>query len=213
MSRSYRVYAVDIPGEPGKSEAVRRELKGAAYADWLHELFAGLNIERAAVLGVSLGGWMGLRFASVYPQQVEQLVLLCPSGVAAQKLSFTLSVIPMLFLGEKGIDRVARIVYGNDDITKEVIAYTKLIASNFNPRLAIPLFSDAELKRLTMPVLLVAGARDALLPSQKTAARLTRLLPRLTALIDPDAGHVLVNQTSQVLEFLKTETQAEIFLA
>ena len=34
-SRHYRVYAVDLPGEPGKSAPVRLDWNSAAYAEWL----------------------------------------------------------------------------------------------------------------------------------------------------------------------------------
>lgn len=34
-SRDYRVYTVDIPGEPGKSAAVRYDLTGPAHTEWL----------------------------------------------------------------------------------------------------------------------------------------------------------------------------------
>jgi pimeloyl-ACP methyl ester carboxylesterase len=75
--------------------------------------------------------------------------------------------------------------------------------AHFRPRLdPQPIFADAELRRLTMPVLLVAGARDALLPSEVTAARLRALLPNLTVRLLPEAGHVLHGLSAEVLPFL-----------
>jgi len=70
-------------------------------------------------------------------------------------------------------------------------------------------FSDEELRRLNMPTLLIVGAQDILLPSEKTAARLGRLLPRLTAHVLPDHGHVLINLTDQVVPFLADEKMAQ----
>ena len=201
--RRYRVYALDIPGEPGKSEAVRFDLKEPDPAAWLQEVFAGLHIDRAVLLGISLGGWLALKFATTCPEQVEKLVLLCPAGVAPQKTSFILQTVALMFFGQWGIERLIKIVNGSQSIAVEALEYTRLIADNFNPRIeTIPIFSDEDLGKLRMPVLLIVGEKDALLPSKKTAARLSRLLPDLTAVVLPDKGHVLINFAPQIMEFL-----------
>ncbi len=202
-SRHYRVYGVDIPGEPGKSEAVRFDLDGPEAADWLQQVFAGLHIDQVMLLGISLGGWLALKFATTYPERVEKLVLLCPAGVAPQKVSFALQTVTLIFFGQWGIDRLIKIVNGNQPIATEAVEYTRLIANNFNPRIeTIPIFSDQELRRLKMPVMLIVGEKDALLPSKKTAVRLRSLLPDLTAMVLPDRGHVLINFAHQIMDFL-----------
>ena len=49
------------------------------------------------------------------------------------------------------------------------------IMTHFRPRIEPqPLFTDHELAALTMPILLLAGEDDALLPSKKTVTRLCR---------------------------------------
>jgi len=201
--RHYRVYAIDIPGEPGKSEAVRSDLNGPAYTEWLNDIFNVLNLKKATIIGISLGGWMALKFSTAYPEKIDKLVLLCPSGVAPQKLSFMLRALQLMFLGKRGTDRLIRIVNGNADVPGEAIAYSRLIADNFNPRVEfVPIFSDEELKRLSMPVLLIAGEKDVLLNSKKTTARLEKLLPRLKVNILSGAGHVLINLAGKIIEFL-----------
>lgn len=201
--RRYRVYALDIPGEPGKSEAVRFDLKEPDPATWLQEVFTCLHFDRAVLLGISLGGWLALKFATTFPEQVEELVLLCPAGVAPQKTSFILQTVGLMFFGQWGIERLIKIVNGSQPMAAETLQYSRLIAENFNPRIeAIPIFSDEDLGRLRMPVLLIVGEQDVLLPSKKTAARLSRLLPELTAIVLPDRGHVLIDFAPQVMDFL-----------
>ncbi len=202
-SRCFRVFAIDIPGEPGKSAAVRPELKSNAYAYWLQEVLGQLGVQQASLVGISLGGWLALKFAAAYPACARKLVLLCPSGVAPQKGSFLLLTLALLPFGDWGRDRLIRIVNGGDDIPEEAIRYTRLIADHFNPRVEVmPLFSDVELGRLTMPTLLIVGDKDALLPSRKTAERLGRLLPDVTVEILPDTGHVLIGLQKRILAFL-----------
>lgn len=66
----FRVYAIDLPGEAGKSTPARPPYDGPAFADWLRDTLDGLGIERASMVGLSLGGWVALRFAAAYPERV-----------------------------------------------------------------------------------------------------------------------------------------------
>lgn len=199
----YRVYAVDLPGEPGKSEPIRSSLQGPAYAEWMKDLYTGLELPaKASIVGISLGGWMALRFATICPERVEKLVLLCPSGVAPPKISLLFRWIPLLLLGARGTDLMIRSLNRSTAMPEEALAYIRLIRENFNPRIQLPLFSDAELQQITMPVLTIAGTRDIMLPSARTLARLERLLPDLTPVLLPGAGHILIDQVDTVLKFL-----------
>ena len=87
-SRQHRVYAVDLLGEPGKSASNRPAWDSPAYAEWLEDVFDALKLERAALLGVSQGGWTALKFATYQPERVAKLVLLCPGGIVPDRTSF-----------------------------------------------------------------------------------------------------------------------------
>jgi pimeloyl-ACP methyl ester carboxylesterase len=202
-ARCFRVFAVDIPGEPGKSAETRPDLSSSAYSEWLEEVCRGVGIERTMLAGISLGGFIALKFSCVFPDRIERLVLICPSGIAPQMMTFLLLAMVLLPLGEWGRDRLFRVLTGKQKIAQEAIQYLGLIASQFRPRFErVPLFLDDELKRLQMPVLLLAGERDALLDSRGTARRLERLLPRLEAHVFEDKGHVLIGLADRIMAFL-----------
>ncbi len=55
LSNMFHVLAVDIIGEAGNSEEKRLDLNQDGYADWLKEVFDALSIEKAVVMGNSLG--------------------------------------------------------------------------------------------------------------------------------------------------------------
>jgi pimeloyl-ACP methyl ester carboxylesterase len=75
---------------------------------------------------------------------------------------------------------------------------------HFNARIGVlPIFSDQELQRLTMPTLLLGGSKDALRDMAKIAARLQKLLPHLAVTIIPGAGHALLNTTQYIVPFLE----------
>ena len=202
-ARCFRVFAVDIPGEPGKSAETRPDLSAQGYNAWLAEVCSGLGIHNTMLAGISLGGFIALRYGIEFPERVEKLALLCPGGVAPQRSSFLLLAMVMLPLGEWGRDRLIRMVNGDQEIAAEAVQYTKLIGSEFRPRLErLPIVSEDELKRLDMPVLLLVGEKDVLLDSEKTARRLERLLPRLEAHIFEDKGHVLIGMAERIMTFL-----------
>ena len=76
------VYAVDIMGDAGRSEPVAWISCAADFAVWLDETLAGLGVERAHLVGHSLGGFVALSTAAYRPDRVSSLVLLDPAGIA-----------------------------------------------------------------------------------------------------------------------------------
>lgn len=206
-AQHHRVYAVDLPGEPGRSTQNRPDWDGPAFAEWLEDVIDGLRLESATLIGLSQGGWTALKFAVQHPKRVEKLVLLTPGGIVPDRLSFLLRVIPLSLLGRWGLKRINRLVLGDQAVADEVEEAMILITRHFKPRVGtLPLFTDAELRRLTMPVLLMIGAKDALRDAEKIVARMSRLVPGLTATIIPDGGHALLDTTGRILPFL-TERQ------
>ncbi len=202
-SRRCRVYAVDILGEAGKSAHNRPDWETPAYAEWLEDVFAALQIEQAFLMGISQGGWTALRFATLHPQRIRALVLLTPGGVVPDKASFLLKAVVFTLLGRRGNHRMMRLVYGRQPIPPGVEEVMTTVTSNFRGRMGVlPIFSDEELRRLAMPTLLLIGAEDALRDANKITARLRQCLPRLTAVTLPLAGHVLTETKGHVLPFL-----------
>jgi pimeloyl-ACP methyl ester carboxylesterase len=81
--------------------------------------------------------------------------------------------------------------------------FMALIGANFRPRTQpLPRFSDAALGNLTMPVLAILGARDAMLDSFGTRARLAIHLPHADVRWLPDAGHFLIGHGFAIDAFL-----------
>ncbi len=207
-SRYFRVYAVDIPGEPGKSAQNRPSWDSPAYAEWLEDVLNGLGVEKASLLGISLGGWMALKFATYRPERVEKLVLLAPGGVVQAKASFIFRAILFSMLGRPGARAINRMVFGNQPVDATAMQFMNTIMSNFRPRLdKQPMFSDEELGRLTMPVLLIAGEKDAILPSRKIVERMRKLVPHLEARLLSDTGHVLYGIASSISPFLTGQSR------
>lgn len=203
-TKYYRVYAVDLPGEPGKSVDIRPDLTTSAYSDWMKDVFDEFKIEKASFVGISLGGWLAIKFALVYPDKINRLVLLCPSGIGPQKASVMLYMLPLKLLGKWGEVKTIKKVMGIKEISEETIEYSRLISKNFSPYMGlVPVFSDEELKRLSSPIMLIVGEKDALLDSKKTAERVKKALPYAQIILLPGAGHGLIDQKERILPFLR----------
>ncbi len=208
LGREFRVYAVDIIGEPGKSEDSRPEMEPKNYAGWMSDVMDGLKVERASFVGNSLGGWMALCFAVAHPEKVKKLVLLATSGIWPERKSFIIKAVFLSMLGEKGIDKLNRIVYGGLEMPEEVIRFGRTVMENFNPRMEkLHVFSDEELRKLTMPALFIGGDKDAILMTVKTAGRLTDILPHIETDVRKGAGHVIINCAEEISEFLKLKNR------
>ncbi|KUG05154.1 carboxylesterase na [hydrocarbon metagenome] len=203
-SSDYRVYAIDLPGEPGRSDPRQLPFDGSAFAEWLNDVYDALLIEKASLIGISLGAWLSIKFTAAYPGKVDKLVLLCPAGIGKQKASFILKAMGhMLLGGEKGMNKLYIKVNGNQPLPDVMIEYQKLIGKYFNfRREGIPLFADSELKRLDMPTILFVGEKDIIFHSVQTAERLGNLLPHARVNILPGAGHTLINLTDRICDFL-----------
>ncbi len=202
-SQYFRVYAVDLPGEPGKSAENRPAWDGPDFAEWLEDVLDGLKIKQASLVGISQGGWTALKFATTRPDRVTRLVLLTPGGVIPTRSSFIMKAVFFSMLGHFGAQRINRMVCGKQSIHPEAVKFMDAIYTHFNVRVEKEyLFSDEELECLTMPTLFIGGAQDALCNIDAAARRMQGLVPQLKVMIIPDMGHALVNLSGQITPFL-----------
>lgn len=202
--KKYRVYALDIPGEAGRSNDRQLPFTTLDLDDWLYDVFKELSINKAVVIGASLGAWIATKFAIRYPNKINKLVLLCPAGIGTQNKKFIFTAMFYMLFGEKGIRKLFKIINGNEDMPEIILKFQMLIGKNFNTRKEpIPIFSDEELRRLTMPVFLFVGAKDIILNSMETANRMKQLLPNAKINILDDGGHSIINLTDIIFEQIK----------
>lgn len=203
LGKTRRVYAVDIIGEPGKSAESRPEPGGSDYGQWLVQVMDGLGLNKSAVVGNSLGGWMSISLASYAPQRVESLVLIASGGLSPMRLPFLLKTLVYHSMGGKGIAKSNKLVYGDMEMPEEVLAFGRLIGESFIPRVngygALP---DAALKKLDMPVLYIGGDKDALLPTKKNAARLKMLVPHAEVRVLEGRPHALIGLADDIAVFI-----------
>ncbi len=203
LSQTHHVVAVDIIGECGKSAENRPAFEAGTYAAWLLEIVDKLGLQRVSLIGCSLGGWIALDFSLHHPERMEKLVLLATAGVTQVKLSTVFLIIMTSMMGRWGFAKLNKLVYGNVTIDDKALAFASLVKQYYRPRTdVLPLFSAESLKQISIPTLFIGGERDCFYDSKKSASRLTENLNQVTCRVVQGAGHVLVNQTETMAQFL-----------
>jgi pimeloyl-ACP methyl ester carboxylesterase len=74
LSKNYKVYAPDTIGY-GYSDRPRIEYTPETYIHFLRDFMDGLEIEKATLIGNSMGGGMAWALAALFPKRVEKLIL------------------------------------------------------------------------------------------------------------------------------------------
>lgn len=84
LAESHRVIALDLPGF-GHSPMPGGQITISGYARLLDGLLGALGIDVAAVVGNSMGGFVGAELAIADPQRVERLVLISAAGLSTYR--------------------------------------------------------------------------------------------------------------------------------
>lgn len=202
-ARDFRVIAPDMPGEAGRSGPFRPSWDHDEYVLWLDDLLDALGIEKAALLGISLGGRVAAKYASRRPERACRLVLLAPGGISPARPSAVLKTVLYSMQGSKGAEKMKRLVFGGGEILPEVSRFFDLLQQHFVPRFGSPpLLSDAELGGIACPVMMVSGGEDAFFDAVKSTGRLGKLLPGAEISVDPGEQHGITDYGGKILEFL-----------
>ncbi len=80
LAREHTVVAPDLIGH-GDSAAPRGDYSLGAHAASIRDLLAAIGVERATIVGHSLGGGVAMQFFYQFPQRVERLVLVSSGGL------------------------------------------------------------------------------------------------------------------------------------
>lgn len=197
LLRQRPVYSIDLLGEAGLSVQSAPITDGPDQAQWLDETLAGLGLQRAHLLGVSIGGWTAVNCGVHRPGRIASLTLLDPVQTfgrlrIAPVLASTLMLAPGV--PEKWRRGVMSWIAGGAEVDDAEPVAT-LIASgskDFVIRTPMPrMFTDEQLRALRMPVLALLAGRSVMLDPQRCAARARSLLPNAQIEIWPDASHAI----------------------
>ena len=95
LSQGYQVYALDLPGF-GRSAKRMDDYSLHFAGEFVAAFLDTQGVDRASLVGNSLGGAVSLQFAVQHPHRLEKLVLVSSGGLGRElPLSFRLLTIPL----------------------------------------------------------------------------------------------------------------------
>jgi 2-hydroxy-6-oxonona-2,4-dienedioate hydrolase len=220
LAETYRIYALDIIGMPGKSAETRLSHVSNGYARWLLEVLDQLKLQQANFLGFSFGGWIILKLAAHFPTRISKAVLLDSGGFTQftmrGKVKGGLAAFwYMLFPTEKNLERAVigpfyALGCDPDPDLAELFGLGYLHLT-FNKELVIhgvPPLSKKDLAGFSAPTMVVYGEHDMFFDARKSIAQAKQILPNLVeAEIIEGQGHMPNKETHnqifrRVREFL-----------
>ena len=213
LARRFTVLAPDLPGH-GESDKPPSDYSLGASANVLRDFMIALGVERATVVGQSLGGGVAMQLAYQHPQRCERLVLVSSGGLGSEvswmlralALPGTELLMPVLFpsfLREAGnvvSRRLARLGWRAPHLEQEWRAYVSLTKPDHRPSFLRTLRAVVDASGQTvsahdklylasqLPTLIVWGGRDRIIPvSHASAAH--DAIPGSQLVIFDDSGH------------------------
>ncbi len=183
-------------------------------ADDLAALLDHFGIEKTALAGHSMGGYVALAFAKKYPQRVSGLALVSSQAAADAPDRKEGRYKTAQDVAEKGVEVVADAMTPKLSSNAEVQAFAResiLRQGKAGVIGALKAMAEREdsmpiLSSFDFPVVLIHGDADALIPLEK-AQEIKEALPDAKLVILQGAGHLpmmeLPGETADALKLLK----------
>jgi pimeloyl-ACP methyl ester carboxylesterase len=182
------VYGIDMPGDANPSVPRALMTPPASCAAWLDELLGKLSDRPAHLVGFSYGGWVALNQAIRAPGRVASVTLLDPAGLTPIDARFyrwltitglaTLTPMPLRRRLARWLDTPGMV-----DQEQMTLMWAGLRGYQAEPKKPAVL-TDGELRAIAVPVLLITGARSALITPAQARDR-GSLMPQAEVAIVP----------------------------
>jgi pimeloyl-ACP methyl ester carboxylesterase len=207
---THRVLALDFPGF-GASELPRESLSIRGYARLVDAMCAQLGVDRVAVVGNSMGGFVGAELALSFATRVDRLVLISAAGLSTGELPQAplLAAARLVAAGTPLAARFESPVVRRPRLRRAVMQWVV----RYPEKLSVPLAQELvlsfgkpgfvaglraifdyayreRLPEIEIPVLIVWGREDMLVPVADAFRYAELIGPNARVEIFDDTGHV-----------------------
>jgi pimeloyl-ACP methyl ester carboxylesterase len=233
FAAEHRVITLDLPGF-GHSPMPRETISISGYARMLDRLLDQLGVDAAAVVGNSMGGFIGAELAISFPQRVERLVLVSAAGISTHSPRGSAQAVPVLRRLERILMASAAWAASVSDTTMRrarlrdaalgvVVRHpSKLPAALAAEQVrgagkpgfiqALEAIIDYEIRErlgeIACPTLIVWGERDRLI-NVHDADVFAELIPNSRKVVFEDTGHVSMLERPEEFNSLLEDFLAE----
>lgn len=204
LADEFRVIAVDLPGHGLTGPDPQARYTVDDLAQFVGEAMDALGVERASLVGNSLGGLAAWRFAASAPERVDRLVLIAPGGYSINGVTDEPVEVPdvmkfyLTTAPEALVAQFAAAVYGDPTkLDPERTAQKRDMirrAGNGDALVnVLEVFTlpdpTADLARVSAPTLVLWGDKDVAVPPEH-GDRFIADMPNARLVRYPDLGHI-----------------------
>ena len=212
LSSRYCAFAFDRPGHGHSDRPNHRDITVDVQAQMLHTALKELNVEQPILVGHSWGGALTMAYALEFQQDVAGLVLLAPAVYESDDGVSFLTKLPALpvigdivnflftpLLGAWIVREDLQKAFSPDAVPKH---YLRHVLSEWTRPKKVKWYSvdDALLTEslpkftpryadIRVPVAIVTGDSDLIVPAKENAHRLNEALPKTHLTVLPNTGH------------------------
>ena len=210
FARRHRVIAVDLPGF-GESDLPLEDITIPGYGRFVDAFLAEIGVERASIVGNSMGGFIAAEVAVSHPRRVDKLALVSAAGaltVRPAELTVAKWLSRMFQLASAGVIARRQSIVRRRRMRRLILAGIVRHPELLQPELVYEIASGAgklgfmdafkaildydfseRLPEIECPTLIVWGRNDRIVPVGG-AYRYEQLIPNSRRVIFEDTGHV-----------------------
>jgi pimeloyl-ACP methyl ester carboxylesterase len=212
LASRYCGFAFDRPGHGHSERPNHRPITVDVQAQLLHAALKELNVEQPILVGHSWGGALALAYAVEFPDEAAGLVLLAPAAYESDDGVSFLTKLPALpyvgdlinflftpLLGASVVREDLQKAFAPDPVPKHYLRHVltewtrpkkvkwysvdDALLNESLPKFT-PLYSD-----IRVPVVIVTGDSDMIVPAQENSHRLYEALPHAELVVLEKTGH------------------------
>jgi pimeloyl-ACP methyl ester carboxylesterase len=172
LGKKYHVYALDIPGDAGKSSLSSPYQSIDDYTSAILTILDSLKLAKVSLVGHSIGGFLSTGFAMRYPERVEKLVLVSPVATHT-KIHWYFKI--LLQMGGKpgkgpSADNTLKMQAGKDFVPEPAfVSLMQCVRDYCNVDIIFPyVYPENELEKLNVPTYLIIGDQEKLCSYKKS---------------------------------------------
>lgn len=191
----YTVFAPDLPGH-GLSPVPAQGMRSGVLLEAVDDALAKKLKVPAVLFGNSMGGFAAVRLAAQHPDRIAGLVLASPGGAPLPEPAFSRFLERFRIASQADAQRFLHDVQGRPAVVPGFVAYTvwerfsrpeiRELLAGIEPR---DLLAPEELSQLTMPILVLWGRKERILPPVQREFFRWHLPDHATFEEPPDLGH------------------------
>lgn len=207
LSKHFRIYAIDIIGEPGLSESHRLATPDE-YPYWLYDVIKRLALNNITLCGFSLGATIACHFVEQYPSRIKQLILISPAYLSSPRISFLVRlllrhVLPFPFMI---LHFLNHLISGHKLSKRMMKLFIKQYqAYRFNPLLIkLKPIKPRFFNRALMPVLVLLGKEESVYRLRQSIKKCQSMQNNIRVELIEGAGDFMIfQQPDSITELIK----------